>query len=383
MIAVPAECPVEHLAQILSNLRRGLPRERTPEIEDSLSLICHISLVDGQRVSTVTARTAGRRRHGDPAEADDSDRESIASGMMARIADRVLENPAMSGGLIVMVLTAAAVVSNALVLQHSQHPEPWFATRPAPVALAPGSDDVVVPDPRPRAAPRVEPPQPRIQPAAAPTPEPPIPAAAPTLIADLQRALSAHGFYRGKVDGISGSRTRAAITAYEQAQGLPVTGEPSASVLDHITTASIVPPTPVAAAAPPPPPEVTISDLAAASPPPSPVETVAVETAADEPPQPAAEILSYPPRSVEVVPAATNASVSAAPAPESGAQRTLSVQKALNLIGYGPVPEDGVAGEATTDAIRRFELDHGMPITGAAGDALITRLVAIGAMEAA
>jgi peptidoglycan hydrolase-like protein with peptidoglycan-binding domain len=324
---------------------------------------------------------------------DDSDRELIAGGMMARIVDRVLENPAMSGGLIVMVLTAAAVVSNALILQQSQHPEPWFATRPAPVALAPGSDNVVVPDPRPRATPRVEPPRPRMQPAAAPTPEPAIPSAAPTLIADLQRALSKQGFYRGKVDGISGSRTRAAITAYEKAKGLPVTGEPSASVLDHITTASIAQPTPVAAATPAPAgpaPEATISDLAAAPvPAPAPavetvaVEAVAVEAAATEPAQAAAEILTYPPHSAEAAPAATSASVSSEPAPQPGAQRTLSVQKALNLIGYGPVPEDGVAGDATTDAIRRFELDHGMPITGAAGDALVNRLVAIGAMEAA
>jgi peptidoglycan hydrolase-like protein with peptidoglycan-binding domain len=315
----------------------------------------------------------------------DPDRESIASGVMARIVDRVLENPAMSGGLVVMALTAAAVVSNALVLQRSQHPEPWFATRPAPVALAPGSDDVVVPDPRPRATPRAAPPQPRIQPAAAPVAEPSIPTAAPKLIADLQRALSEHGFYRGKVDGISGSRTRAAITAYEKSQGLPVTGEPSASVLDHITTASVVPPTSVAAATPAPvtpSSEVTISDLAAAPAPPSPVETVP-ETAITPASQPAPEILTYPPRSAEVVPEATNASVSAAPSPEPGAQRTLSVQKALNLIGYGPVPEDGIAGEATTGAIQRFELDHGMPITGAAGDALINRLVAIGALEAA
>ncbi len=61
----------------------------------------------------------------------------------------------------------------------------------------------------------------------------------------------------------------------------------------------------------------------------------------------------------------------------------MSVQKALNQIGYGPVPEDGVTGEATIAAIRRFELDNGLPITGAAGDTLIERLVSIGAMEAA
>lgn len=312
---------------------------------------------------------------------------------MARIVDRALENPAMSGGLIVMALTAAAVVSNALVLQQSQHPEPWFATRPVPVALAPGSKDVVVPDPRPRGLPRAEPPAPRIQSAEAPTDEPAIPTAEPKLISDLQRALSERGLYRGKIDGISGSRTRAAITAYETAEGLPVTGQPSASVLDHITTASIATPAPAAAAAPPTPsaPEVTISDLVAA-----PASTPTVETAsADSPvnePVAAAEILTYPPRSAEVVPAATSVSVSATPpepvtpsaaAPAPIAPRTLSVQKALNLIGYGPVPEDGVADETTSGAIRRFELDHGMPITGTTGDALVERLVAIGAMEAA
>ena len=307
---------------------------------------------------------------------------------MARMADRVLENPAMSGGLIVMALTAAAVVSNALVLQHSQHPEPWFATRPSPVALAPGSDGVVVPDPRPRAIPRVEPPPPRLQPAEGAVTEPALPAATPTLIADLQRALSDRGFYRGKVDGISGSRTRAAITAYEKAEGMPVTGEPSASVLDHITTASIAAPTAVAAAKPAAsasPPEVTISDLAAEPGPaaPSPVETARAEMPAAEPAVCGRGSPRYPPRSAAKVPAATNASVSTAPAPAAGAERTLSVQKALNLIGYGPVPEDGVAGETTAGAIQRFELDHGMPITGAAGDALVNRLVAIGAMEAA
>jgi peptidoglycan hydrolase-like protein with peptidoglycan-binding domain len=63
----------------------------------------------------------------------------------------------------------------------------------------------------------------------------------------------------------------------------------------------------------------------------------------------------------------------AAPAGDIGAHRTLSVQKALNVIGYGPVPEDGIANEDTIAAIRRFELDNGLPVTGAAGDTLIQR----------
>ena len=313
----------------------------------------------------------------------------MADGVMTRIAESIVNNPAMSGGLMVMALTAAAVVSNALFLQRAHHPEPWFMTRPAPVALAPGSEDIVVPDPRPRGVPRIEPPTPRIQAAAAPTaPEPAALDAKPVLIADLQRALSERGFYRGKIDGISGTRTRAAISAYEKAEGLPVTGQPSAIVLDHITTASVV--------AAPPPAKPAVSEAM-----PAPTQVAAVVEDVPEPPAPApieaviaaeppvvnappaeGQVLAYPPKA-EGSPPATTASVESAPAVDQGAQRTFNVQRARNLSGYGPVPEDGVAGESTTTAIRRFELDHGLPITGAAGDTVIDRLVAIGAMDAA
>ena len=139
----------------------------------------------------------------------------------------------MSGGLLVMALTATAVVSNALFLQRAQHPEPWFATRPA-VALAPDGAIVTVPDPRPRADLALDPPTPRVQPESAPAPIAAAPAISPTLVANLQRALLARGLYTGKVDGISGARTRAAISAYEKAQGLPVTGAPTEAVLAHM-----------------------------------------------------------------------------------------------------------------------------------------------------
>ena len=316
---------------------------------------------------------------------------------MARLVDRIMDNPAKSGGLFVMVLTTAAVVSNALFLQHARHPEPWFATRPGPVAVAPGTDAVIVPDPRPRGTPPVEPPTPRLQPEApppAPAAEKPVPAQ--TLVADLQKALSDRGLYRGNIDGISGSRTRAAISAYEESQGLPVTGQPSPVLLDHIATASIAPAEPA-----PAPATVAVESLppvADAAPAP-PAEAVAATEARDE----INDLLSYPSDTAEP---ATVTTVSAAPEPPAapatpppqvasapatvaapvvdyGARRTLSVQKALNQIGYGPVPENGVAGEGTVAAIRRFELDNGLPITGAAGDTVIERLVAIGAMAAA
>ena len=307
--------------------------------------------------------------------------------MVTRLAVRMIENPAMSGGIIVMALTAVAVVSNALFLQQAHHPEPWFATRPGNAAIAPGSGEIAVPDPRPRAAHAVEPPLPRVQPAdAQPEPGASAPAVAPTLIADLQRALGARGFYSGKVDGISGSRTRAAIVAYEQSQGLETTGLPSVRLLEHITLSPSA--APVATAAPDAP-DVSIAELAATPAQPAEipsvpaVEPVASEAPAGEPQAAPTEMLSYPPRAGTAEPVVATKASTSQTAPETGLQRTLSVQKALNLIGYGPVPEDGVANEATIAAIRRFELDNGLPITGAAGDILINRLVAIGAMEAA
>jgi peptidoglycan hydrolase-like protein with peptidoglycan-binding domain len=58
------------------------------------------------------------------------------------------------------------------------------------------------------------------------------------------------------------------------------------------------------------------------------------------------------------------------------------VQLALNQIGYGAIPVDGRAGRETADAIRRFELDYGLPVTGEPGDAVLKRLIAIGALAA-
>lgn len=59
----------------------------------------------------------------------------------------------------------------------------------------------------------------------------------------------------------------------------------------------------------------------------------------------------------------------------------LAVQSALNRTGYGPVPTDGALTSAMQEAIRAFQLDYGMSITGEIDAALIDRMVAIGALE--
>jgi peptidoglycan hydrolase-like protein with peptidoglycan-binding domain len=63
--------------------------------------------------------------------------------------------------------------------------------------------------------------------------------------------------------------------------------------------------------------------------------------------------------------------------------RYLRVQAALNQIGYGPVPASGSEDPETTNAIRRFELDNGLPITGRPGKRVIDRLISIGALQPA
>lgn len=50
----------------------------------------------------------------------------------------------------------------------------------------------------------------------------------------VQRELISTGYYKGPVDGVSGRKTRQAITAYQQAVGLPPDGKASNELAEHI-----------------------------------------------------------------------------------------------------------------------------------------------------
>lgn len=51
---------------------------------------------------------------------------------------------------------------------------------------------------------------------------------------ELQSRLTAAGFDAGVADGVFGTQTRAAISAYQRQYGLPVTGEPSMALLQRL-----------------------------------------------------------------------------------------------------------------------------------------------------
>ncbi|MEP2704008.1 MAG: peptidoglycan-binding domain-containing protein [Roseibium sp.] len=67
--------------------------------------------------------------------------------------------------------------------------------------------------------------------AAAPRPRAAI---ASPIVSGIQGALSAKGYNPGAIDGRMGPATAQAISSYQQASGLLVTGQPSQALLDHI-----------------------------------------------------------------------------------------------------------------------------------------------------
>ena len=64
-----------------------------------------------------------------------------------------------------------------------------------------------------------------------------------------------------------------------------------------------------------------------------------------------------------------------------GDRRIAAVQAALSRAAYGPLPPDGLLGPRTRDAIRRFEADHGLPVTGEVSERLLAELHAAGALD--
>ena len=128
--------------------------------------------------------------------------EEEGLGSLAR--DVAREHPFLSLGAGLSTLVMAAVAVNALWFQPEPHPAPMFATR-TPIAA-----EVVEVAHRPV---KVEAPK-RIV-----TNE-----TERELLQEVQTALSARGYYNGKVDGIAGSRTRVAIQKFQRDRDLPDSG---------------------------------------------------------------------------------------------------------------------------------------------------------------
>jgi peptidoglycan hydrolase-like protein with peptidoglycan-binding domain len=131
------------------------------------------------------------------------------------------------------------------------------------------------------------------------------------LVKAIQTELKRRGIFQGEVNGVLGPNTEAAIRSYQVVAGLSPTGQPSQSLLKTLSAVEIV-------RMPAPPP--------------------------------------------------ANPTAQPVPAPRPSGQLTAQglqqVQRVLAEQGFGPLKIDGVFGEATRGAIRRFEKSHGLPVEG-------------------
>ncbi|MBB99043.1 MAG: peptidoglycan-binding protein [Rhodobacteraceae bacterium] len=153
------------------------------------------------------------------------------------------------------------------------------------------------------------------------------------LVRDIQVELRRLHMYEGPLDGLKGPATERGVRAYQRARGLAETGRVDEALMARLA-----------------------------------LDTGDGVNGPDAPPLP-----PVPPASV---PGASSATPSAAPSTALSPERAriVGIQSALAELGYGPIEIDGYAGEQTSNAIRRFELDRGLPINGAITERIATEL---------
>lgn len=291
-----------------------------------------------------------------------------SDGLFGRLADLVIENPVRSGGFAAMALISGAIITNAAYFQTAHHPDPFFVTRSDGTAAAP-AHSVTKPatppasDAAPQAASETTPPM------------PPLPTAEQQAMQDAPAA-----------DAGAGDRQTAALAAPAPARPR---AKPSASAAAKTaaparTATASNPATAVPAGAP-----GLIADTQRAL-----LDSRLYDGPVDGilGPQTKSAISSFEmkigliptgqpsPRLLQQIRKGYPAAIEPQSTGSVGDSRLKRVQKALNEIGYGPIPEDGVDGDKTAAAIRHFEADNRLPQTGRVSDALAAKLVMIGAM---
>ena len=215
-------------------------------------------------------------------------------GVASRLGAALAARPVPVFGTLAATVATVAVLANMLLMQPGPHPAPLFSATPAdaPAGSVTGESE----------------------------------APASLLVKDVQTALATRGFYSGPIDGYAGPSTSAAISDFERAEGLAVTGVASEKVLVRALLG----------------PSATASVNTTTTtrvPPPAPTHSVAAN--------------------VDVK----------------------RIQQALADLGYGPLTVDGKAGGQTASAIRRFRLDHGLPVNGDIDDRLVATLAGIGGLS--
>lgn len=156
------------------------------------------------------------------------------------------------------------------------------------------------------------------------------------LVRDVQRELRRLQVYPGSVDGLEGPATQRAVRAYERARGMPETGKVTPRLLARLTMDS------------------------------GPVQAATV---------------SIPKPRLQRVSSASQPIPSESGHIAASETKVQAVQQVLADLGYGPLAVDGVLGGQTTAAVKQFERDRGLEITGQLRESLVKELEKISGMQ--
>lgn len=241
----------------------------------------------------------------------------------APILHSIIEHRFLALGALLSTVLMSVVIANAVWYQDGAHPAPLFSTRAVEGVRPLATED-----------------DPKV--AVKTTKSTQVAALASDTSADLlrevQSALAARGYYKGKVDGLFGGRTKRAISGFQRDHSMAQTGQPSVRLLTQILMSASANPQEV----------------------PVPKQS---------------EIVSVPVNKVKTV------SLTTKPVQESANGLIARIQSGLRAYGYEDLAVDGKMGQRTATAIQRFQLDYGMKITGEASESVLKKLESIGALS--
>lgn len=312
-------------------------------------------------------------------------------------------HPRLVGGVSTFAVLFATVAANAIWYQPGQHPSPFLRTRSASdftsLLGAPRSTLLTDQDPTEVTTFRVER-QDEIETAAQPF------VADSQAVMAVQRALNARGLYDGVADGVMGPRTQEAISQFQMSVGMPTDGKVSEALVSMLAVQD-----PGFTAAVPAQRPQDLSGLDGADPVAAAIRnassTIAVEKPARQAQKPTTPVRYQPAKPDPMVQKPASAAASPrraenpsgpvpprAVAPSAGQGReaqavtpasydpglVMDIQRGLTNMAYRDVVIDGMPGESTREAIRRFERHYQMPVTGEPSDAVLKKLRAIGAL---
>jgi len=258
--------------------------------------------------------------------------DHVFRSTMSALGGTLLRNRLVVGSLTAFLITFSYVAANALWYQPHAHKSALFPTRamanyqaPTPALQTPMTETktrIVVIERQP---------------------QPPAPPAGDSQIATVQEVLSGLNLYQGPVDGLSGPKTRAAITKYQRIVGLSADGEISVALLQQLAG-----PEPVAKTVPLP-----VADAV-------PLPTPRPDGAGGA-------------RRVEPLP---SAEITASIGQEGGAVKR--AQAGLRAFGHDKIEIDGKIGSLTERALVEFQSLFGLPQSGKVDGQTIAKMQEIG-----